>query len=170
MKLRPATPADIPTLERWDTKAHVIACTGADDAPDWAGELEQVGPWYECLIGEVGGRPVGVVQIIDPAEEPTHYWGDCGPGLRAIDIWIGEEADLGHGLGTLMMGQAIGRCFAPAEVRAILIDPLMSNVRAQVFYRRLGFEDVGTRRFGEDDCLVMRLERSAWAAQSSLKE
>jgi aminoglycoside 6'-N-acetyltransferase len=42
---------------------------------------------------------------------------------------------------------------------AIVIDPLASNVRAIRFYERLGFKPVERRRFGEDDCLVMRLER-----------
>lgn len=162
--LRPATPADIPLLAYWDTKPHVIACTGADEAPDWEEEFAALaGPWYECLIGEEGGRPVGVVQIVDPAEEPTHYWGACEKHLRAIDIWIGEERDLGRGLGTQMMRLAVARCFQPSEVTAILIDPLESNKAAQRFYRRLGFETVGPRRFGEDDCIVMRLERAAWA-------
>jgi len=27
----------------------------------------------------------------------------CGPGYRAIDIWIGEEKDLNKGYGTEMM-------------------------------------------------------------------
>ena len=59
-----------------------------------------------------------------------------------------------------MMTQAIERCFAAREVTAILIDPLATNTDAQRFYRRLGFEEVGPRRFGEDDCTVMRLARA----------
>jgi aminoglycoside 6'-N-acetyltransferase len=35
-----------------------------------------------------------MIQIIDPAQEETHYWGDVEAELRAIDIWIGEESDL----------------------------------------------------------------------------
>lgn len=162
--LRPATETDIPLLQCWDEKTHLVAPLGADEKPDWAEELAQPADWYECLIAEEAGRPVGVVQIIDPAREATHYWGECERNLRAIDIWIGEEDALGRGLGTQMMQQAIARCFAPPAVTAILIDPLASNLRARRFYARLGFEDVGPRRFGEDDCIVMRLERSAWEA------
>mgnify|MGYP003467119708 CR=1 FL=1 len=36
------------------------------------------------------------MQIIDPALEESHYWGDIGPDLRAIDIWIGSPGDLGR--------------------------------------------------------------------------
>ena len=106
------------------------------------------------------------MQIIDPAGEPTRYWGDCERNLRAIDIWIGEPDCLGQGLGTQMMTQAIERCFAAPEVTAILIDPLETNTDAQRFYRRLGFEEVGPRRFGDDDCTVMRLTRAGWEGRA----
>ena len=117
-------------------------------------------PGYgEQLIAEVDGVPIGLLQIIDPAEEERHYWGEVPANLRAIDIWIGEAAYLGRGYGTRMMQLAIGRCFAAPAVEAILIDPLARNTRAIRFYQRLGFKPVEERRFGEDLCLVHRLER-----------
>jgi aminoglycoside 6'-N-acetyltransferase len=58
-----------------------------------------------------------------------------------------------------MMRAALRRCFAPPDVWAVLIDPLADNLRAHAFYQRLGFEAVGLRRFGDDLCLVHRLER-----------
>jgi aminoglycoside 6'-N-acetyltransferase len=165
MILRRATAADIPLLARWDEQPHVIAATGDDDVVDWADELAHQDDVQEVLIAEVDGRPIGVVQIIDPANERTHYWGDIEQHLRAIDIWIGEAGDLGQGHGTLMMRAALERCFAPPDVTAVLIDPLASNTDAQRFYVRLGFVPVGRRTFGTDDCLVHRLERGEWRAR-----
>ena len=164
IRLRPATPADIELLSYWDTQPHVVASTGDDEVADWAEDIALADDTWEIWIAEEDGRPVGVVQVIDPARERTHYWGDCDEGLRAIDIWIGEEADLGRGIGTQMMRQVLDASFADPQVTAVLIDPLAANVRAQAFYARLGFADVGPRRFGTDDCLVMRLERKAWRA------
>jgi len=160
--LRRATSADVATLAAWDAQPHVIAATGDDDVQDWAVEVTRTDDWQEILVAELDSRPVGVVQIIDPLREESHYWGACAPDLRAMDIWIGDAADLGLGYGTQMMREACSRCFAPAAVSAILIDPLESNVDARRFYRRLGFEVVGPRRFGSDDCVVMRLERDRW--------
>jgi aminoglycoside 6'-N-acetyltransferase len=117
------------------------------------------------LIGEVNGRPVGIMQVIDPQSEETHYWGGIESGFRAIDIWIGEEDDLGRGYGTQMMRAALDRCFSDTTVRAVLIDPLVSNTRAHRFYERLGFRLVDRRMFGNDDCYVYRLERSTWEAE-----
>lgn len=161
--LRRATLADVPLLEHWDSQPHVITCSGSDDTCDWREELSLNVDWYECIIAELHGRPIGVIQIIDPAEEETHYWGNCGPDLRAIDIWIGKLEDLGKGYGTEMMEQAHERCFACETVKAILLDPLVNNEGAHRFYERLGYQRIDHRMFGEDDCFVYQLTRSDWA-------
>lgn len=163
MKLRAATLDDLDLLRRWDAEPHVVA---SDPSGDWAWEVELADrpAWREQLLAEDDGRPVGFLQIIDPAREESRYWGAVPAGLRAIDLWIGESADLGKGFGTRMMQLALARCFADPDVSAILIDPLASNLRAHRFYERLGFRCVGPRRFGDDDCIVYRLERCVWAA------
>ncbi len=165
LRLRVATREDATALARWDRAPHVIAATSDDGGGldiDWHEALSRQGPascWY---LAEWNGRPVGAMQIIDPAREPSHYWGACPDHLRAIDIWIGEKAKLGHGLGTRMMGWALSHCFASPEVVAVLVDPLASNVRAHRFYRRLGFRFVEKRRFDGDECHVYRLDRADW--------
>ncbi len=111
------------------------------------------------LIAELDGRPIGVVQIIDPAADETHYWGTVESHLRALDIWLGKLADVGQGHGSEIMRQVIARCFTDKEVKAILLDPLAENKRAHVFYERLGFLPVERRMFGNDDCVVYRLDR-----------
>lgn len=166
MLLRRATLSDLSLLRRWNRNAHVVAATGGGDCWDWDEMLRCDPDWQEILIAETGGRPVGMMQIIDPAREEDHYWGDVEENLRAIDIWLGEPADLGRGLGTQMMRLALERCFADPTVRAVVVDPLADNVRVHTFYRRLGFREVGRRTFGTDDCLVLRLERADWDAPS----
>ncbi len=163
--LRPATLNDLALLRHWDEQAHVIE---ADPNDDWGWEIElgRNPDWREQLIAEKEGRPIGFVQIIDPAQEDSHYWGDISPNLRAIDIWIGEKSDLGKGYGTTMMQLAIAKCFANPTVTAILIDPLASNTRAHRFYEKLGFRKIDRRQFGDDDCFVYRLLRSQWLSEN----
>ncbi len=161
--LRSATPLDLTLLHRWDEQPHVRA-SNPNDVWNWEEELGCTPEWREQLIAESDGRPIGFVQIIDPAHEESRYWGPVPEGLRAIDIWIGEEADLGHGYGTTIMKLALARCFADASVSAVLIDPLGSNTRARRFYERLGFQFVERRRFGQDDCAVYRLTRERYAS------
>ncbi len=73
MKLQNATFDDVELLHYWDTRPHVFEAGGDDDWFDWPKELASDPPWREMLISEQNGRPIGVVQIIDPAEEEAHY-------------------------------------------------------------------------------------------------
>lgn len=177
LRLRVATPADVPLLASWDRAEHVIVSVTDDPQAesafagiDWLEEIEASSELSFYLIAEVvreGGvaRPIGAMQVTDPQREPSHYWGEIEPNLRALDIWIGEADALGQGWGTRMMRQVIGACFAQPEVVAIVIDPLSSNVDAHRFYQRLGFVPEGRRLFhDEDDCLVHRLTRAGWSA------
>ena len=168
--LRRATLADAPIMKAWDRKPHVISATTDDpDATEafegivWEDELAAQSDISHYLIAELDGRPIGAMQVIDPHLEPTHYWGEIAPNLRAVDIWIGEASELGKGHGEEMMRLALAQCFGDPAVAAIIIDPLASNTRAHKFYQRIGFRPVGRRLFnGEDDCLVHELTRSDW--------
>ncbi|MEL6973257.1 MAG: GNAT family N-acetyltransferase [Bacteroidota bacterium] len=155
---RTAVPADLPTLKLWDEQAHVIA-SDPDSDWSWETELSYDPVWREQLMVELDERPLGFIQIIDPQEEESHYWGEVPPNLRAIDIWIGMAEDLGKGYGTVMMRKALDRCFADPKVTKVLIDPLATNVRAIRFYERLGFEFVEERDFQGVRCHVYQMRR-----------
>jgi len=161
IRLRAATPEDLSLLQRWDEQPHVLDADPNDDW-GWETELHRSPDWREHLIGEVDGRPIGFVQIIDPAREDSHYWGDAPSFLRAIDIWIGEPDALGKGYGTVMMRQTLERCFKDASVQAVLIDPLASNTAVHRFYERLGFMFVEERDFGDDHCFIYQLTRDRY--------
>ncbi len=163
LRLRVAGPGDVALLRRWDEQPHVVA-SGPHSDWQWETELRRKPDWREQLIAEFDGKPIGFVEIIDPARENSHYWGDVGENLRALDIWIGEAEFLDRGHGSEMLRQALARCFAETAVTAVLVDPLARNSRAQRFFRRHGFVALGERVFGPDRCLVHRLERERWQA------
>ena len=172
--LRRATTADARWLDLWDQDADVISCSTDDpDATvafaetEWAEELAAQDEHSQYFIGELGGQPIGAMQICDPHLETSHYWGEIAPNLRAIDIWIGAPQHRGKGFGGEMMRLALDKCFADSRVTGIVIDPLASNERALRFYRRVGFKAIGRRHFGPDDCLVHELTRRDWLAHKA---
>ena len=165
-QLRNATLLDLETILEWEEKPHLQDpdTMGDEEYNDWNWPYELARkdlPWRFQLIAECNQRPIGVIQIIDPALEESHYWGeDCPPNLRALDIWIGEEEYLGQGYGTEMMKQALrDYCFSDPTVEAALVDPMASNPKAHRFYQKFGFVPEGIRYFGPDKCLVHRLTR-----------
>jgi aminoglycoside 6'-N-acetyltransferase len=157
LQFRPVTIEDLPLLLYWNKQPHILESIGDDW--DWATELAYSPDWREQLIAELDGHPIGFVQIIDPAREETHYWGDVPKNLRALDIWIGESTDIGKGYGTQMMRLALDRCFDDPQVTAVLVDPSAANVAAHRFYERLGFRFLENRQLGGDDTFVYRFER-----------
>jgi len=167
INFRPATFEDVPMLRHWDEQPHVKASDPNDDWM-WEETLAREMPGFEQLVAELDGRPIGFMQILDPEIEESQYWGEMPAGYRAFDIWIGLEQDLGKGYGSEMMRLAIAQCFAVPEVHTIMIDPLVSNVRAHRFYERLGFVRQERRKFGTDECYVYHLKRDDW--EDSKKE
>lgn len=161
IRFRSATPNDIPLLRRWEQQPHVRAA-GIEDW-DWEEDLSLQSSYVENLIAELDGRPIGFMQLCDPAREEGHYWGEVDENLCALDIWIGEPDLLGKGYGTLMMRLAFERCFADPAVKGILIDPRADNTGAHRFYERLGFHFLEERIFREGDlCKVYFLSREDW--------
>lgn len=159
--LRPAISDDSLILKIWDLDEAVGDSGGEDDTYDWDYELPRVVSWREFLIAEMDGHPIGALVLINILDEESHYWGKDSPDNSwAIDIWIGSVDYRSRGFGTEMMKQALARCFDVHGASQVLIDPLQSNSRAIAFYRRLGFQDVGPKRFGDDDCLVMSISRA----------
>ena len=157
--LRPASINDMELLRHWDQKPHIVE-SNPNDVWDWSAELQSKHDWLEMLIAEIDGRPIGFLQILDPARDENRYWGEIEQGHCAIDIWIGEADDLGKGYGTAMMKHGIERCFSNPDVHAILVDPLAANIQAHRFYEKNGFRFLEERTFGSDHCHVYRLNRN----------
>jgi aminoglycoside 6'-N-acetyltransferase len=162
IEFRTATIEDLPILKFWDTQPHLKEA-GVADQWEWEKVLLNKAGWQELLMATLEKRPIGFVQIIDPEQEETHYWGNVGPNKRAIDIWIGEARFLGKGYGKQMMDLALGRCFSDDRVTEVLVDPMESNQKAINFYKRCGFKFLEYRKLGGDLCPVYSITKERFA-------
>jgi len=156
--LRDANINDLSILKYWDKQPHIKAAIPGNNW-QWELELSKKPSWREQLIVELESKPIGFIQIIDPSQEESHYWGEIGSQYRAIDIWIGDKNFLGKGYGQQMMKLAINRCFQQKNVTSILVDPLCKNHQARKFYEKIGFKFVNDRIFINNLCAVYEYQR-----------
>ena len=159
LTFRRASTDDVMLLDVMSNAPHVFPSLGTDQPWDWPREVEA--SWQEVWIIDLSAtsKPIGVVVVLEAAADPSGYWGEVSPGTYAIDIWISDASQLRKGYGTVMMKHAIDRCFHVHNAHTILIDPLAKNEGAIAFYQHLGFEVIGPRTFGADECIVLRLRR-----------
>ena len=161
MQLREVTLNDLDTIQWWHDQSHLVD-RGPGHDYDWVEQLRNKVDWRQQYIAEYGGKAIAFVQIYDPYEEDEGIWDIVTPKLRVINVWIGEAGNLNKGLGTLIMQLAIKRAFEDPNVYALLVDPLISNKKAQRFYARLGFKFLESRNVNGERCYVFRMRRDQY--------
>lgn len=146
--LRPMTENDIPLMHGWLQRPHIVQWWGGEaERPKSLAEThakylprvlaeEQVTPYIVML----GSRPIGYAQSYVAMGSGDGWWEDItDPGVRGIDQSLGEEADLGQGLGTRLVTALVELLFRDARVTRIQTDPDPTNGRAIRCYEKAGF-------------------------------
>ncbi len=91
-------------------------------------------------------QPIGYLQYYPITEVDRESYGGYGRGenskLSALDLFIGEPRYWNQGIGTKALTTALSYLFEHIQADQILIDPLVSNVRAIRCYEKCGFTKV----------------------------
>jgi aminoglycoside 6'-N-acetyltransferase len=94
---------------------------------------------HEPFIACVNGEPIAYVQAWWPTKHGDIPWQkDLEQTTRGIDITIGEECNLGKGLGSLILKHFAAKLFSEGATR-LIIDPDATNKRAIAAYMKAGF-------------------------------
>lgn len=135
---RSLTEGDLALIRRWAGGAHWIEWWG--DAETTVAEIGAAldDDATEPMIALSGARPVAYVQTYDPHLEDGHPYQDQPFGTLGLDISIGDEADLGQGLGSAVIAALVDLLFAEGTPR-LIIDPDPANLRAIRAYEKAGF-------------------------------
>jgi release factor glutamine methyltransferase len=123
---------------------------GRDRSLDLARVLAKYGPGGETeregtepMIVELGGRPVGYVQVYELAAHASEFGlgdhPDAGRGIWSLDLYVGEPELHGTGLGRRIVREVAEYLLREREARDVVIMPYPENERAVRSYEAAGF-------------------------------
>jgi aminoglycoside 6'-N-acetyltransferase len=93
-------------------------------------------------------NPRVYVQVYNAHDSPREdSWDDFPISLASLDIFIGEEAFLGQGLGALILKQFLSEYVDP-HYDACFLDPDTANIKAIRAYEKAGFKRIRTLKEG----------------------
>lgn len=158
ISIRTATPADNVRLAKFGAKAFADSFAADNTPEDMAAYLaaafspekqaaELADPNSLFLIAEIDGEMAGYARLLEgPA--PESVTGEHP--IELVRIYAGREWN-GRGVGAALMRACLEEA-AHLGCDAIWLGVWERNERAQAFYRKWGFETVGTQPFqlGQD--------------------
>jgi RimJ/RimL family protein N-acetyltransferase len=158
---RPLTQADLPTLQGWLARPHVL---------HWWREvptLEELAAHYlpadpqpgdtRVFIARQGQRAICFIQCYVVMGSGGGWWEEeRDPGARGIDQFLADEADLGTGLGSALVRRFVDGLFADPAVTVVQTDPSPVNIRAVRAYLRAGFHAQALITTPDGPALLMR--------------
>lgn len=163
---RDGTPADAALMSRLGaetfietfghlyTPDNLAAFIVSHSEENWRRELSD--PAYAVRIAEDGGEPAGYCKV-GPPSLPFEV---TGPTLELRQLYVLKPWH-GAGIASALMDWAIGQARARG-VEQMFLSVFVDNHRAQRFYARYGFEQVGTYDFmvgaHADLDLILRLK------------
>lgn len=160
---RPMTAADLPLLEDWLHRPHVAEWWRPDETtiPETLDAIEGRDPSEHFLI-LLDDRPVGMIQTYLVSDFPE--WDKLlkvGEGVAGVDLLIGEEENVGRGLGPGVLRAFVRDVvFARPGTSACVAGVEPGNARSIRAFEKAGF----TARFEYEEegrpHRLMRLEHS----------
>lgn len=156
IEFHPLVESDLPQIEEWLRREHVARWWRDDieeSLAEYRAALEGREPTEHYLI-VVDGRAIGMIQTYLVSDYQD--WEEIvqvGPGVAGVDILIGEEDQVGRGLGPQILAQFVRDVVTADAVVATVEEPNRRSWRA--------FEKAGFRRVRdvEEEGLPHRLMR-----------
>ena len=167
ISFRPLTRDDLPLVHEWHQRPHVVRWwtvrkTFEEVEEHYVPTIEGTEPTDHYLAFH-DGEPLGMIQTYLVSDYPDYaaLIGE-GEGTAGIDLFIGEEASTGRGLGTEMIrsfGEEI--VFARPETSACVADPHTRNTASLRAFEKAGFRALREFVDPEDNELhtLVRLDR-----------
>jgi RimJ/RimL family protein N-acetyltransferase len=148
ISFRLVTRDDYPLLLEWHQRPHVeqwwTKRTTIEEIEEHYGPtIDGTEPTDHCMA-LLDGEPLGMIQTYLVADYPDYAeLIDEPEGVAGVDLFIGEEAMLGRGLGTEMIRRFTEQIvFARPETTAATADPDVRNTTSMRAFEKAGFRSV----------------------------
>ena len=142
------TREDLPLVHEWHQQPHVVRWwtvrkTFEETENHYLPTIEGTEP-TQHYIALLDGEPLGMVQTYLVSDYPDYAaLIEEGEGTAGLDLFIGDEALTGRGLGTEMIQRFIDEIvFARPETIACMADPAVRNTASLRAFEKAGFRKV----------------------------
>ncbi len=115
-------------------------------------------------------QPIGYIEYYVANKVGGGWWTDEPAGVYGIDVFIGESEKLGRGYGSNFLRMFVDFLLKKPEIKKIIIDPAVDNLRAIRCYEKVGFSPVGQVKtplgisllmeIQVSDCAYMRVQKT----------
>ncbi|GHG08398.1 acetyltransferase [Deinococcus piscis] len=155
-------PSHLPLLHGWLQQPHVREFWDDGDRTLQQVQAHYFGPARDAVgfMVTLGTEAVAYAQAY-PVPEASDYakWRSSTGETWGIDLFIGEERWLGHGLAVdLIKALLMHLRRQQPELQRVLIDPEARNTRARHIYAKAGFVVVGEQRLLGKRMEIMALD------------
>jgi len=147
----PFDESHIPLMQTWLSGGEALHWYGRDE-PKTEAELrqkyltEKPRGGTQCFIVNYDGEPIGYIQYYRATDYPEWCSLVSGqPHDYALDLFIGRDDLIGHGIGTRVVKAALDKVvFSNDDARRCVLGPSPDNKRAIRCYEKCGFQHVRT--------------------------
>ena len=175
ISFRPLREADLPLLNDWLNRPHVLQWWGgAAAAPGLEATRRKYLPrideasTVQAYLALLAGQPIGFVQSCVAMDCGDGWWEhETAPGVRGIDQFLCDGDKLGQGLGSRMVSAFVEMLMTDPHVTRIQTDPDPANARAIRCYEKAGFRPLRRIVTPDGPALLMVLERVEPAADAA---
>jgi RimJ/RimL family protein N-acetyltransferase len=148
LRFRPMTRDDLPLVHDWHQRPHVVRWwtvrkTLEEVEEHYLPTIEGMEPTdhYVALLDD---EPIGMIQAYQASDYPD--WAalvGVGGGVAGVDLFIGDEAATGRGIGTEMLRRFVDEIvFADPATTACVADPDVRNLASMRAFEKAGFRVV----------------------------
>jgi RimJ/RimL family protein N-acetyltransferase len=148
ISFRLMTRDDLPLVHEWHQRPHIVRWwtvrkTFEETENHYLPTIEGTEP-TQHYVALLDGEPLGMVQTYLVSDYPDYAaLIEEGEGTAGLDLFIGDEALTGQGLGTEMIQRFVEEIvFARRETVACTADPAVRNTASLRAFEKAGFRKV----------------------------